>query len=110
MSFGEAVHFILAESIQMPYVLVGVDTGCTTPLVLVGIPSMVRMLRDRNYLERIDVSPDRLANATHLVWGAEWYHWQPVAGIHQSELNVWSATVAVSHFFELHGCQLPLNA
>lgn len=67
MSFGEAVHFILAESIQMPYVLVGVYTGCTTPLVLVGIPSIVRMLRDRNYFERIDVSPDRLANATHLV-------------------------------------------
>ena len=30
---------------------------------------MVRVLRDRDYLERIGVNSTRLANATHLVWG-----------------------------------------
>ena len=39
------------------------------PSALAGMPGLVRVLRDRDYLERIGVSPDRLAHATHLVWG-----------------------------------------
>lgn len=39
------------------------------PSALAGMPGMVRVLRDRDYLERIGVSSARLANATHLVWG-----------------------------------------
>ncbi|PRD69161.1 D-serine ammonia-lyase [Malikia spinosa] len=39
------------------------------PSALAGMPGMVRVLRDRNYLERIGATPERLANATHLVWG-----------------------------------------
>ncbi|MDD2729641.1 D-serine ammonia-lyase [Malikia sp.] len=39
------------------------------PSALAGMPGMVRVLRDRDYLERIGVTPVRLANATHLVWG-----------------------------------------
>lgn len=39
------------------------------PSALAGMPGMVRVLRDRDYLERIGVTPARLANATHLVWG-----------------------------------------
>lgn len=39
------------------------------PSALAGMPGMVRVLRDRDYLARIGVSPTRLANATHLVWG-----------------------------------------
>ena len=30
---------------------------------------MARVLRAPDYLERIGVTPARLANATHLVWG-----------------------------------------
>lgn len=36
---------------------------------LAGMPGLVRVLRDQDYLERIGVSPDQLAHATHLVWG-----------------------------------------
>ncbi|MNF93566.1 D-serine dehydratase [compost metagenome] len=39
------------------------------PSALAGAPGMVRVLRDRAYLERIGVTSERLANATHLVWG-----------------------------------------
>lgn len=39
------------------------------PSALAGMPGMVRVLRDRDYLERIGASSARLANATHLVWG-----------------------------------------
>lgn len=39
------------------------------PSALAGMPGMVRVLCDRDYLARIGVSPDRIANATHLVWG-----------------------------------------
>lgn len=39
------------------------------PSALAGMPGMARVLRDQDYLERIGVSPDRLAHATHLVWG-----------------------------------------
>ena len=39
------------------------------PSALAGMPGMVRVLRDRDYLERIGVTSERLANATHLVWG-----------------------------------------
>ena len=39
------------------------------PSALTGMPGMVRVLRDRDYLARIGVSPAGLANATHLVWG-----------------------------------------
>lgn len=39
------------------------------PSALAGMPGMVRVLRDRDYLERIGVSPARLAHTTHLVWG-----------------------------------------
>jgi len=39
------------------------------PSALAGMPGMVRVLRDRAYLERIGVTPERLVNATHLVWG-----------------------------------------
>lgn len=39
------------------------------PSALAGMPGMVRVLRNRDYLERIGVSSARLANATHLVWG-----------------------------------------
>ena len=39
------------------------------PSALAGMPGMVRVLRDRDYLERIGATPERLANATHLVWG-----------------------------------------
>ena len=39
------------------------------PSALAGMPGMVRVLRDRDYLERIGVKPAGLANATHLVWG-----------------------------------------
>ena len=39
------------------------------PSALAGMPGMVRVLRDGEYLERIGVNPTRLANATHLVWG-----------------------------------------
>jgi D-serine dehydratase len=39
------------------------------PSALAGAPGMVRVLRDQAYLERIDVTSERLANATHLVWG-----------------------------------------
>ncbi len=39
------------------------------PSALAGMPGLMRVLRDRDYLERIGVSPERLANATHLVWG-----------------------------------------
>ena len=39
------------------------------PSALAGMPGMARVLRDGDYLARIGVSPARLANATHLVWG-----------------------------------------
>lgn len=39
------------------------------PSALAGMPGMVRVLRDRDYLARIGATPARLANATHLVWG-----------------------------------------
>lgn len=39
------------------------------PSALAGMPGMVRVLRNRDYLERIGVTPERLAKATHLVWG-----------------------------------------
>lgn len=39
------------------------------PSALAGMPGMVRVLRDRDYLEHIGANPERLANATHLVWG-----------------------------------------
>ena len=39
------------------------------PSALAGVPGMVRVLRAPDYLERIGISPARLANATHLVWG-----------------------------------------
>ena len=39
------------------------------PSALAGMPGMVRVLRDPDYLARIGVTPARLANATHLVWG-----------------------------------------
>ena len=39
------------------------------PSALAGMPGMVRVLRDRDYLERIGMTPERLANATHLAWG-----------------------------------------
>lgn len=39
------------------------------PSALAGMPGLLRVLLDRNYLERIGATPERLANATHLVWG-----------------------------------------
>ena len=39
------------------------------PSALAGVPGMARVLRARDYLERIGVTPEQLANATHLVWG-----------------------------------------
>ena len=39
------------------------------PSALAGMPGMVRVLNDPDYLARIGVTPARLANATHLVWG-----------------------------------------
>lgn len=39
------------------------------PSALAGAPGMVRVLRDQAFLERIGVTSERLANATHLVWG-----------------------------------------
>jgi D-serine dehydratase len=39
------------------------------PSALAGMPGMVRVLRDRDYLERIGATHARLANATHLIWG-----------------------------------------
>ncbi|MCM2318298.1 MAG: D-serine ammonia-lyase [Pseudomonas sp.] len=39
------------------------------PSALAGVPGMVRVLRERDYLERIGATPEKLANATHLVWG-----------------------------------------
>ncbi|MCY1436358.1 D-serine dehydratase [compost metagenome] len=39
------------------------------PSALAGVPGMVRVLRDRDYLQRIGATPEKLANATHLVWG-----------------------------------------
>ena len=39
------------------------------PSALAGMPGMARVLSAPDYLERIGVSPDWLANATHLVWG-----------------------------------------
>lgn len=39
------------------------------PSALAGMPGMARVLRDRDYLERIGVNPTTLANAMHLVWG-----------------------------------------
>jgi len=39
------------------------------PSALAGMPGMARVLRAPDYLERIGVTPARLANATHLVWG-----------------------------------------
>lgn len=39
------------------------------PSALAGVPGMARVLRARDYLERIGVTPKRLASATHLVWG-----------------------------------------
>jgi D-serine dehydratase len=39
------------------------------PSALAGVPGMTRVLRAPDYLERIAVTPARLANATHLVWG-----------------------------------------
>lgn len=39
------------------------------PSALAGVPGMVRVLRERDYLERFGVTPEQLANATHLVWG-----------------------------------------
>ena len=39
------------------------------PSALAGMPGMVRVLNDPDYLARIGVTPERLANATHLVWG-----------------------------------------
>ena len=38
------------------------------PSALAGVPGMARVLGDRAYLERIGVTPARLANATHLAW------------------------------------------
>ncbi|MDT4820067.1 D-serine dehydratase [compost metagenome] len=39
------------------------------PSALAGASGMVRVLRDPDYLARIGVTSERLANATHLVWG-----------------------------------------
>ncbi len=39
------------------------------PSALAGMPGMVRVLHDSDYLERIGMTPERLANATHLAWG-----------------------------------------
>ncbi len=39
------------------------------PSALAGMPGMVRVLNDPDYLERIGATPERLANSTHLVWG-----------------------------------------
>jgi D-serine dehydratase len=39
------------------------------PSALAGMPGLVRVLNDPDYLERIGVTPERLANATHLAWG-----------------------------------------
>lgn len=39
------------------------------PSALAGVPGMARVLRAQDYLERIGVTPKRLASATHLVWG-----------------------------------------
>ncbi|MNZ74676.1 D-serine dehydratase [compost metagenome] len=39
------------------------------PSALAGVPGMLRVLREPDYLARIGVTPERLANATHLVWG-----------------------------------------
>jgi D-serine dehydratase len=39
------------------------------PSALAGVPGMARVLSAHDYLERIGVTPARLANATHLVWG-----------------------------------------
>lgn len=38
------------------------------PSALAGVPGMARVLGDQAYLERIGVTPARLANATHLAW------------------------------------------
>ncbi|MFJ4431159.1 D-serine ammonia-lyase [Pseudomonas sp. NPDC089395] len=39
------------------------------PSALAGVPGMVRVLQATPYLDRMALSPARLANATHLVWG-----------------------------------------
>ncbi|MGF6394347.1 D-serine ammonia-lyase [Pseudomonas plecoglossicida] len=39
------------------------------PSALAGVPGMVRLLQAAPYLARMGLSPARLANATHLVWG-----------------------------------------
>ncbi|BBH45580.1 D-serine ammonia-lyase [Pseudomonas sp. KU43P] len=39
------------------------------PSALAGVPGMLRVLQAAPYLERMALSPERLANATHLVWG-----------------------------------------
>ena len=39
------------------------------PSALAGVPGMVRVLQAAPYLDRMALSPARLANATHLVWG-----------------------------------------
>lgn len=39
------------------------------PSALAGMPGMLKVLREPAYLARIGVTPARLANATHLVWG-----------------------------------------
>ena len=38
------------------------------PSALAGVPGMLRVLDDPQYLQRIGVSPRQLADATHLVW------------------------------------------
>ncbi|MBY5920741.1 D-serine ammonia-lyase [Ferrimonas balearica] len=38
------------------------------PSALAGMPGPIRVCADRRYLERLALSPDTLANATHLVW------------------------------------------
>ncbi|WP_223530935.1 D-serine ammonia-lyase [Pseudomonas sp. BF-B-26] len=39
------------------------------PSALAGAPGVVRVLKNKKYLERIGVSTAKLANATHLIWG-----------------------------------------
>lgn len=39
------------------------------PSALAAMPGLLRVLNDRDYLQRIGATPERLANATHLAWG-----------------------------------------
>lgn len=70
MGFGEVVHCILAEATQAPGMLLGVCNGLLGAVGASGNAVFgAGAVRDRGYLERIGITPTRLANATHLVWG-----------------------------------------